>query len=241
MIQTRRPLLAGLLTTALLASSAIAGCGDDDDSGRSGGHMNGMHGAAATTGGSTTPGKPSSDAAAVDGAFVRQMIPHHQMAVQMAKAVDGNAEHDEIRDLAKAIITTQSQEIATLEKRAAALDIDTSRPGAEQTDDAKTLGLTVAQLGMSGHMMGGGDLSERAFIDGMIPHHEGAIVMAKAQLAAGEDADLKRLSTAIIAAQEKEVAELTAWRKDWYAGEPVDSSPTMGGEHGDMDDMGHMP
>lgn len=232
----RRPLLAGLLSTALLGSAAIAGCGDDTDTG---GHMGAGHAAPATTGAGTTPRAASSDGAAVDAAFVRQMIPHHQMAVEMAERVENPAPHDEITTLAKAIIKTQSEEIATLEERASALDIETGQSGAKQADDAATLGLTVAQLGMSSHMMGGGELSERAFIDQMIPHHEGAIAMAEAQLAAGEDADLKQLAKEIVAAQTKEVEQLNTWRDDWYDGEPVDSPPAMGGEHGDMEGMPH--
>ncbi len=50
-----------------------------------------------------------------------------------------------------------------------------------------------------------------AFICGMIPHHMGAIVMAKAQLEYGEDEWVKSLSRNIIEAQEREVAEMLEW------------------------------
>ena len=46
----------------------------------------------------------------------------------------------------------------------------------------------------------------------MIPHHQSAIDMAKAYLESGEDdPELTRLSNEIIAAQEKEIAEMQAW------------------------------
>ena len=48
----------------------------------------------------------------------------------------------------------------------------------------------------------------------MIPHHQGAIDMAKAELAEGEDPELRRLAEAIIAAQEKEIAFLKQWLAD---------------------------
>ena len=48
----------------------------------------------------------------------------------------------------------------------------------------------------------------------MIPHHQGAIDMAKAELAAGKDPELRKLAKAIIAAQEKEIAFLRQWLAD---------------------------
>jgi uncharacterized protein (DUF305 family) len=48
----------------------------------------------------------------------------------------------------------------------------------------------------------------------MIPHHQGAIDMAKAELAEGEDPELRRLAEAIITAQEKEIAFLKQWLAD---------------------------
>lgn len=50
-----------------------------------------------------------------DKEFVRQMIPHHQMAVKMAKMASERASHPEIRTLAQSIITSQSAEIAQMQ------------------------------------------------------------------------------------------------------------------------------
>ena len=52
-----------------------------------------------------------------------------------------------------------------------------------------------------------------AFICGMLPHHQGAIDMAKADMQYGKDPFARTLAKAIIAAQEKEIAEMQAWLK----------------------------
>jgi hypothetical protein len=57
----------------------------------------------------------------------------------------------------------------------------------------------------------------------MIPHHQGAIRMARIELEQGEDDELTELATAIIAAQSHEIEEMNSWREQWYG------APSPGG------------
>ena len=81
-------------------------------------------------------------------------------------------------------------------------------------DDAATEAFKQAdQKMMEGmHITPTGDV-DRDFALMMIPHHQGAIDMAKVELQYGKDPKLRAMAEAIVKAQEEEIAEMKAWQQ----------------------------
>ncbi len=189
------------LAPVLIAAAALfaGGCGEDEDSGSAGVAGNG-----------------------VDRAFVAEMVPHHESAVEMAEIAQKRGSSAFVKKLADDIIRTQTAEIATLRSEDEGLD---------------TAGVAVGSLGVPEHMMGmDGDVAtlrtatpfDAAFLKLMIPHHEGALVMAKAELAKGKDSELRALAQQIIDGQTREIADMKEHLGD---GAGADDA-TSGGAHG---------
>jgi uncharacterized protein (DUF305 family) len=81
-------------------------------------------------------------------------------------------------------------------------------------DGDSTAGYKKAMDGMMSGMMAPytGD-ADADFVTGMIPHHQGAVDMAKVVLEYGKDPDVKKFAESVIAAQEAEIK----WMNEWLA------------------------
>jgi uncharacterized protein (DUF305 family) len=159
---------------------------------------------------------------ATDRAFVREMVLHHEMAIEMAEMARMQATHQRIKTLAKSIIDDQNAEIRQLTAIRKRLEVKPLPSGSADHEammrDAETLGLSMDEMGMDMDMdeLDAAKPFDRAFIHMMITHHQGAIRMARAELAKGRSSQLRAIAGAIVAAQKAEIIELNRWRKVWY-------------------------
>lgn len=146
----------------------------------------------------------------VDVAFVEGMIPHHQGAVEMAKIELKYGRDPAMKKLAQEIIDAQQKEIGFMQNW---LDHAANKEQVNpQSEHAKAY---LADMGMHDKMMAGvhHENADAAFALGMIPHHQGAIEMAKIELKYGKDEQIKQLAQAIINAQDPEIQLMTNWLK----------------------------
>jgi uncharacterized protein (DUF305 family) len=82
----------------------------------------------------------------------------------------------------------------------------------KQEGGLSTAGYKKAMDGMMAGMMTPytGD-ADKDFIYGMIPHHQGAVDMAKVLLEFGKDPDVKKLAEGVVQAQESEIKWMNEW------------------------------
>ncbi len=57
---------------------------------------------------------------------------------------------------------------------------------------------------------------DKAFIDDMIPHHQGAVEMAELVLTSTDRPELKKMAQEIIDAQTREIKMMQEWQKEWF-------------------------
>jgi uncharacterized protein (DUF305 family) len=146
-----------------------------------------------------------------DKAFIDAMVPHHQGAIAMAQVALKNAEHDEIRELSRNIVSTQQSEIEELK----------SIKKAEFGTSDVPMELSSRQMRGMGVMMDPQSLADKepfdeAFIEAMIPHHRSAIEMAKVANRESENPRIKELAGNIVSAQKGEIEQMRSWRERWY-------------------------
>ena len=69
---------------------------------------------------------------------------------------------------------------------------------------------------MMAHLGASDSTYDQRFIDMMIPHHEGAVMMAQDAQSKSTRKELRDLASTIIADQNREIAQLRGWRSQWY-------------------------
>lgn len=152
--------------------------------------------------------------------FIDGMVLHHQGAVNMAKEVLNKSQRPEMKKLAQDIIAAQNREINQMKQwRKTWYPEAPSTPVAYHAAMGHSMAMTPEQMQsmmMSQNLGAGDNQFDLRFIDGMIPHHEGALVMAQDALSKSKRSEIKKLSQDILTSQQKEIDQMKQWRNAWY-------------------------
>lgn len=145
-----------------------------------------------------------------DTAFAKGMLGHHRGAVDMAKIELKYGTDETMRILAQDIINSQQLEIDILNKWLASHpDAPKPKPNTEAMQEAYAKGMNTMHSDM---MLGIAEpVADMAFARGMLPHHRGAVDMAKVQLQYGTDEEMRKLAQDIIDAQQPEIELIQNW------------------------------
>lgn len=159
-----------------------------------------------------------------DRMFIANMIAHHQGAVDMANLALTNASHQEVKDLAKAIVAAQTTEITDMTAWQKMWGYPAS--SGEMMEDHSSMGMMDTNAGMTNELNGKtGEAFDKAFLEQMIMHHQAAINMAATGKTNALHQEVKDLTVAIVTAQTKEIKQMKQWQSDWgYNSSSADNS-----------------
>ncbi len=152
--------------------------------------------------------------------FIDGMTPHHQGAVVMANDVLKNSKRPELRKLANEIIAAQEKEIAQMSEWRKAWYPNSGKKlmmwHAESNHMMEMSPEVRGNMMMNMDLGSADDKFDLRFLDAMIPHHEGALVMAKDAIAKSKRPEIQKLSQEILSSQQVEIDQMKQWRKSWY-------------------------
>ena len=205
-----------LVVTTAAAALVLAGCGSTTS--KTGTAAGGMSsGAPASSSAAPMTGAPMYGPPATgphnaqDVMFVKDMLPHHSQAVEMADMALTRDTTPGVKALALQIKNAQAPEINAM--------------GGWLTGWGEKIPAAHSMSGMSGGMaMGGSGMMDAAqmtaldkatgkvfakmWLTDMIEHHTGTITMAGTEQTSGQNADAKKLAASIIASQSVEITTM---------------------------------
>ena len=138
---------------------------------------------------------------------------HHAQAVEMTALIDSHTENKELRSLGARISHSQSDEIKFMKRWLTARDEPTTpamhhMPGMDMSGHEMLMPGMLTAKQMDALRNAKGEEFDQLFLNGMIQHHNGALVMVKELFdtaGAGQDAELFNFATDVDSGQRAEI------------------------------------
>jgi uncharacterized protein (DUF305 family) len=148
-----------------------------------------------------------------DVRFMQGMIGHHTQALEMVALVPSRTSRDEMRLLARRIEVSQADEIKMMEEWLKQRGQPLPDPHAHHAQGAVLMPgmLTTDEMGRLAAATG--ESFDRLFLEFMIKHHQGALVMVQdlfASKGAGQEADIFAFASDVDADQRMEIDRMRA-------------------------------
>jgi uncharacterized protein (DUF305 family) len=142
-----------------------------------------------------------------DVAFATNMIPHHKQAVDLSALAPDRSTNADLIALAKQISAAQQPEIEIMKVFLVQWnenpDTNSGHAGHGNTMQGMVDEATMTKL----QSLNGAEF-DKLWLESMISHHQGAIEMAKAEIANGDNVDAKALAKNIVTTQEAEIGQM---------------------------------
>lgn len=155
---------------------------------------------------------------AADVRFMQGMIGHHAQAVEMAELLSTRTSSDAMRKLGERIQVSQTDEIKMMEHWLSTRGEEVPSAHAHHMMGGTLMPGMLTAEEMDRLAASRGSEFDRLFLEGMIKHHEGALVMVKelfASAGAGQDADIFAFASDVDADQRMEIDRMRGMLKEF--------------------------
>lgn len=145
------------------------------------------------------------------------MIGHHAQAVEMTSLLTSRTTNDAMRKLARRIDVSQADEITMMQRWLEARGQEIPGPHAHHMAGATLMPGMLTQTEMDRLAAATGTGFDRLFLEGMIKHHEGALVMVQELFAtpgAGQESEIFAFASDVDADQRMEIDRMRGMLKE---------------------------
>lgn len=144
----------------------------------------------------------------VDLDFVLEMMPHHEGAIEMAKAIIKYSPNEDVKRIAQNIVTSQEAEMPLMQKLKSEFEKEKPSNKEDSQNYIKNYNEIKETMFKEMESVPLTTSADQTFLRQMIYHHEGAIAMAKNILNYTQNVKLKESSENIVTTQSKGVNEM---------------------------------
>jgi uncharacterized protein (DUF305 family) len=152
-----------------------------------------------------------------DVQFMQGMIGHHAQALEMTELLKTHTNDEDMRKLAQRIEVSQADEIKMMQRWLEVRGQEVPGPHALHQHGATLMPGMLNAEEMARLAAAKGDAFDRLFLEGMIKHHGGAIVMVQelfATPAAGQESEIFAFASDVDADQRMEIDRMGAMLKE---------------------------